>query len=126
MRMLGTMLPQRRLVSSVALIAALAAPLAAFAEQAPPPIGGSPAPERHFRSPFMRVLHTLDLSPSQWQQIEDAVAQTRLANRNADESIRRLNRERLHAQIEAILTPEQRAQFQAELQKQRQQSQRPG
>jgi Spy/CpxP family protein refolding chaperone len=120
-------LSQRRLIASAALIAAFAAPLAAFAQQAPPPAAGSPAPERqHLRSPFMRALNTLDLSPAQRQQIEDAVAQTRQANRNADESTRRLNREKLHAQIDAILTPEQRAQFQAELQKQRQQGQRPG
>jgi Spy/CpxP family protein refolding chaperone len=119
-------LSQRRLIASAALIAAFAAPLTAFAQQPPPPVTGSPAPERQYRSPFMRALHTLDLSPVQRQQIEDAVAQTRQANRNADESTRRVNREKLHAQIDAILTPEQRAQFQAELQRQRQPSQRPG
>jgi Spy/CpxP family protein refolding chaperone len=120
------MLSQRRLILSAALVTAFAAPLAAFAQQAPPPVFGSSAPGSRFGSPFMRALRTLDLSASQRQQIEDAVAQTRQANRNADESTRRVNRERLHAQIDAILSPEQRVQFQAELQKQRQQSQRPG
>ena len=113
------MLSQRRLIASAALIAAFAAPLAAFAQQAPAPVAGSPAPERHHHGgPFMRALRTLDLSASQRQQIEDAMAQTRQANRNADESTRRANREKQRAQIETILSPEQRARFQAELQKQ--------
>lgn len=68
----------------------------------------------------MRALRTLDLSPAQHRQIEDASAQTRAANQNADQPTRRANRQKLRAQIDAILSPEQRARLQAELQKQRQ------
>jgi Spy/CpxP family protein refolding chaperone len=119
------MLSQRRLLSSAALIAALAAPVAAFAQQAAPPVAGSPAPHRHQHgSPFMRALRTLDLSPAQRRQISDASAQMRAANQPAEQTLR-ANREKLRAQIEAILSPEQRARFQAELQKHRRPTQRP-
>ncbi len=62
------------------------------------------------------ALAKLNLSDAQKQQIHDAMRQSRQATRNADEATRKANREKLRAQIDGILTPDQRAQFHGEMQ----------
>jgi Spy/CpxP family protein refolding chaperone len=112
-------MPSLRILSIAALVAGLFAPAAVFAQQTPLPVpAGSAAPgHRHHGSRWMHAIRSLNLSASQQRQIQDAVAQTRQANRNADQQTRRANRQKLHAQIEAILTPDQRAQLKSQLQR---------
>ncbi len=117
-----------RFFAAAALAAALVLPAAAFAQQAPaapapvtsPMPGMNPMPgHRHGRHGGWRhLMQTLNLSAAQKQQIDAAFAQSRTANQNVtDPATRKANREKLHAQIEAILTPAQRTQLQAEMQK---------
>lgn len=108
-----------RLLSAAALVAALVIPSAAFAQTAPAPYpSAAPAngARHHHRHNGMRAaLRNLNLSAAQQTQIRQAFQQTREANRNADPATRKANRAKLRAQIEAILTPAQRAQLQATL-----------
>lgn len=108
-----------RLLSAVALVAALVVPSAAFAQTAPAPVpAAAPANgvRHHHRHNGMRAaLRNLDLSAAQQGQIRQAFQQTRDANRNADKATRKANRAKLRTQIEAILTPAQRAQLEASL-----------
>jgi Spy/CpxP family protein refolding chaperone len=119
-----------------ALAAALAIPAAALAQQAPPapapgaPAGmpGQPGMHRHggHGGGFRHALQSLNLSAAQKTQVQQVLAQSRGANRNADPATRKANREKVRSQIEAILTPAQRAQFQTALQQARQRHQRQG
>jgi Spy/CpxP family protein refolding chaperone len=111
-----------RFITAAAVAASLALPLAAAAQQAPPPpaapaAAGAPAP-RH-GAHYMRALRSLNLTDAQKAQIKTAMQQTRQANENADPQTRKTNLEQLRAQINSVLTPDQRAQLQAELQKER-------
>lgn len=124
-----------RFFGIAALAAALAIPAAALAQQAPPapapgaPAGapGQPGMHRHGHGGgFRHALQSLNLSDAQKTQIQQVFAQSRGANRNADPATRKANREKTRAQIEAILTPAQRAQFQTALQQARQRHQREG
>jgi Spy/CpxP family protein refolding chaperone len=122
-----------RFISGVALVSALAVPALALAQQAPPP--GAPAPaasaaphhhgHRH-HSAYMRALRSLNLSDAQKQQIKAAFQQSRQANQNADPATHKANSEKLHAQIDGILTPAQRTQLQTTLKQERNQQKRPG
>jgi Spy/CpxP family protein refolding chaperone len=67
----------------------------------------------------MHALRTLNLTDAQKTQIKSAMQQTRTANENADPQTRKANLEQLRSQINSVLTPDQRAQLQAELQKER-------
>jgi Spy/CpxP family protein refolding chaperone len=111
-----------RLTGIAALLAVLAVPAAAFAQQAPPvPVAtampGAPnaVPHRHRRNRLRTALAGLNLSAAQKSQIDQAFAQTREANRNADPATRKANRTQLRSRIDAILTPEQRAQLNSAL-----------
>jgi Spy/CpxP family protein refolding chaperone len=116
-----------RYLAAAALAVACALPAAAFAQTAPAPAPlTSPMPgmQRHHghhghRGGYMRVLNTLGLSDAQKQQIKTAMQQSRQANQNADPATRKANREKLRAQIDAILTPDQRTRLQAALAQQR-------
>ena len=119
-----------------ALAAVLAVPAAALAQQAPPapaapgaPAGvpGQPGMHRHGHGGgFRHALQSLNLSAAQKTQIQQVFAQSRGANRNADPATRKANRDKLHAQIEGILTPAQRTQLQTALTQARQQHERTG
>ncbi|HYZ16930.1 MAG TPA: hypothetical protein VE591_11035 [Candidatus Acidoferrum sp.] len=122
-----------RFTSGIALVAALAAPTLALAQQAPQPgapaPAGSAAPSHHGRghhSAYMRALRSLNLSDAQKQQIKAAYQQTRQANQNADPATRKANGEKLRSQIDAILTPDQRTQLQTKLQQERSEPHQPG
>jgi Spy/CpxP family protein refolding chaperone len=123
-----------RFFGVAALAAALAVPAAALAQQAPPAPAPSGAPMQpgmhrhggHHGGGFRRALQSLNLSNAQKTQIQQVFAQSRGANRNADPATRKANREKMRAQIEAILTPAQRTQLQTALQQARQRHQRAG
>ena len=108
-----------RLLSAVALVAALVIPSAAFAQTAPAPYPSAApangARHHHGHNGMRAALRNLNLSDAQKAQIQQAFQQTRDANRNADPATRKANRAKLRAQIDAILTPAQRAQLQATL-----------
>jgi Spy/CpxP family protein refolding chaperone len=99
-----------RLLTVAALAAVLAVPFAASAQVAPSaPQNGAPgAHAGHHRSPYMHALRSLSLSPDQKAQIKSISQQSREANKNADPSTRKANREKLEGQINGILTPQQR------------------
>jgi Spy/CpxP family protein refolding chaperone len=106
--------PIRSLSAAAALVAALTLPAAAFAQQAPaaPPAAAAPAPgmQRHHGA-YLSALKQVNLSDAQRQQIRAAMLKTRQANQNADPDTRRANRQALRAQIDGIMTPDQRTQF---------------
>ncbi len=111
-----------RFLSSVALAATLVAPVAASAQQGPPPPAGAQrGPQAgqhrhgHHRNPMRAALAKLNLSDAQKSQIRDAMKQSREATKSADQATRKANREKLRAQIDGILSPDQRAQFRTEL-----------
>jgi Spy/CpxP family protein refolding chaperone len=115
-----------RFLAAAALAVACALPAVAFAQTAPAPAAplASPAPGTHrhhhgHRGGYMRVLNTLGLSDGQKQQIQSVVQQSRQANQTADPATRKANRAKLRAQIDAILTPDQRTRLQAALAQQR-------
>jgi Spy/CpxP family protein refolding chaperone len=111
-----------RFLGTAAFLASLAAPAAALAQQTPPPAAATFAPgarphhgHRHGGG-LRKALRSLNLSAAQQTQIDQALAQTRQANRNADPATRKANRSQLRSKIDAILTPAQRAQLKATLQ----------
>jgi Spy/CpxP family protein refolding chaperone len=114
-----------RLLGAAAIAAALVSPAVASAQQGPPaPVAtyapGVPgAPGGHRHGGLRKALRGLNLSASQQSQIDQAFAQSRQANKNADPATRKANRQQLRAKIEAILTPAQRAQLQANLKQNR-------
>ncbi len=68
------------------------------------------------------ALGKLNLSPAQRSQLAGVFANARTqreANRNADPATRKANMQAFRSQIDGILTPAQRAQFQAALQQER-------
>ena len=112
-----------RLLGTAAFLASLAVPATALAQQAPSPATATFAPDSrahhgHRHGGGMRkALQSLNLSAAQKTQIDQAMAQTRQANKNADQATRKANRKQLRSRIEAILTPAQRAQLRAALQR---------
>jgi Spy/CpxP family protein refolding chaperone len=121
-----------RFLAAAVLAASLTAPVAAFAQQSPTvPVGAAPAaapgkPGAHngrHHNAFRSALRGLNLSSAQKSQIDQVFAQARGQNRSADPATRKANREKLRAQVEAILTPAQRTQLRAALQQARRQHQ---
>jgi Spy/CpxP family protein refolding chaperone len=114
-----------RFLGSAAFLASLAIPVTALAQQTPPPATatfapGTPAHHGHRHGNGLRkALRSLNLSAAQQTQIDQAFAQTRQANRNADQATRKVNRRQLRSRIDAILTPAQRAQLKTTLQRNR-------
>lgn len=115
-------MPNPRFVPMLAFIAALTAPLAAGAQTTPPPApAASAAPtgshyvHRHHRPAFWHALRGLNLTSAQQQQIAGFRDAANKANLNADPATRRANGEKLHDQVMAILTPDQKTQLQAQL-----------
>jgi Spy/CpxP family protein refolding chaperone len=111
-----------RFLGTAAFLASLAVPATALAQQAPPPAAatftpGARAQHGHRHGGFRKALRSLNLTPAQQTQIDQAFAQTRQANQNADKTARKANRKQLRSRIEAILTPAQRAQLKAALQR---------
>ena len=106
-----------RFISSAALAATLLTPLVASAQTMPP--AAAPVQHRHHAGRFVTAVHTLNLSADQRRQIDDAIASNRAASRGADKATKQANRQRMHAQIDGILTPDQRAQLKAELHRKR-------
>ena len=117
-----------RFLAAAVLAASLTAPIAAFAQQspgaplAPVPSAAPGQPGAHHgrhHNGFRTALRGLNLSAAQKTQIDQIFAQARGQNRTADPATRKTNRAKTRAQIEAILTPAQRAQLRATLQQQR-------
>ena len=110
-----------RILGAAALLAVLALPAAALAQQATPfpmatAVPGMPgAHHGHRHNGLRNALRGLNLTPAQQSQIDQAFAQTRQANQNADRTARKANRKQLRARIDAILTPAQRTQLDAAL-----------
>ena len=65
---------------------------------------------------FAKVLESLNLSEDEKQKIRAIMADAREKSRNADPETRRANFKAAFAQIDAILTPDQRTQLHAKLQ----------
>jgi Spy/CpxP family protein refolding chaperone len=111
-----------RFLAAASLAVAFVLPAAAFAQTAPGPLG-SPMPGMHRHhghgSAYMRALHALNLSDAQKAQIKTAMQQSHQAGQNADPATRKANREKLRAQIDGILTPDQRTQLHTAMQQQR-------
>jgi Spy/CpxP family protein refolding chaperone len=123
-------LSSTRFLAAAVLAASLTVPVAAFAQQAPSvPAGAAPvtAPGQHGRhhNAFRSALRGLNLSASQKTQIDQIFAQARGQNKGADPATRKANREKLRAQVEAVLTPAQRTQLQTALQQARRQHRQP-
>ena len=119
-----------RLFAAAALAVGLVAPVAAFAQTPaapvpPPPAGAAAHPHhhhRHHRSALRAALGKLNLSGAQKSQLAAVFAnarQQRQATRSADPATRKANMQRFRAQIDNILTPAQRSQFQVALQQER-------
>ena len=71
-------------------------------------------PQRMHR--FAKVLESLNLNEDEKQKIRAIMADAREKSRNADPETRRANFKAAFAQIDAILTPDQRTQLHAKLQ----------
>jgi Spy/CpxP family protein refolding chaperone len=115
-----------RFFAAAVLAASLTVPVAAFAQQTPSPGAPAAAPGqpgahhgRHHNG-FRTALRGLNLSASQKTQIDQIFAQSRGQNKGADPATRKANRAKMRTQVEAVLTPAQRAQLQSALQQARQ------
>jgi len=114
----------RHHLGALALLAALAFPLAASAQNVPAPAGGAPVPSvrqhqqhrhHHHRNRYMHALHKLNLSDAQKQQIAGLRKNAMLANKGADPATRRAGIQSLRHQIDGVLTGDQRSQLHAQL-----------
>lgn len=111
-----------RILGAAAFLATLAVPVTALAQQAPPTAAPTFAPgarphHGHRHGGGMRkALRSLNLSAAQQTQIDQAFAQAR-QNRSTDPATRKANRKQLRSRIEVILTPAQRAQLKAMMQR---------
>jgi Spy/CpxP family protein refolding chaperone len=109
-----------RFLGTAAFLASLAVPASALAQQAPSPATATFAPgarahHGHRHGGLRQALRSLNLNTSQQTQIDQAFAQSRQVNRNADRATRKANRRQLRTRIEAILTPAQRVELKAAL-----------
>jgi Spy/CpxP family protein refolding chaperone len=113
-------MPITRFVPMLALAATLAAPLTAGAQTASPAPAASGAPmtghHRHHRQSLMHALQSLNLTDAQKQQVATFHSQEQQANQNADPDTKRANAAKMREQIMGILTPDQKAQLQAQMQ----------
>ena len=119
-------MPNNRLMSAALLAAAIALPTAACAQQQPantaPASGWQGGHHGHHRGGVRSALRGITLSDAQKQQIDTIVQQNRAtmkSNPTTDPATRRANMQQLRTQIENVLTPAQRTQFEQNLQKQR-------
>lgn len=109
-----------RTLSALALTAALLVPVAASAQTQPAP--PAPVEGHHHRDHagmkhFLKDLNLTDAQKAQIKQIrENARAQRENEGQNADPAARRAAHEKMRADIEAVLTPEQRIKLQQEMQ----------
>jgi Spy/CpxP family protein refolding chaperone len=112
-------LSPKHFIAAAALAASVSLPLAAIA-QTPAAAPPAAAHQRsHHHGHFMHALHTLGLSEAQKQQITSHAKEMRQANQNADPQTRRANMQQFRAQVDGVLTPSQRTQFQTELRNER-------
>lgn len=118
-------MPVLRFVPALAFIALLAGPPAAGAQTPPPGPAASPAPamsshhhHRHHRhhDAFASALHAVTLTPAQ-QQIAGFCEQTKKADAGADPATRKANAAKLHDRILSVLTPDQKTQLTAAMQR---------
>jgi Spy/CpxP family protein refolding chaperone len=100
----------------LALTVALASPLAAAAQAAPP----VSAAHHHIR--YLAALRSVGLTPAQKQQIAGFLQERKAANAGADAPTRHANGRRLRREIIGVLTPEQRTQLRAAIVQQRTES----
>ena len=105
------------LLTTGALVALLAVPLVATAQQAPSP-PGAPAQGGHRHGMGMQRFRNLNLTQQQQTQIESLMKQFHESH-PAGSPPDRQAREQLHQQIDAILTPAQRATLKADRAKMR-------
>ncbi len=115
-----------RIVPALAFLALLAGPLAAGAQTPPPPgpadssAPAMTAPHHHrhrHHDAFASALRTVTLTPNQQQQIAGFRDQTKKANAGADPDTRKANEQKLHDQIMGVLTPAQKTQVTAVMQR---------
>jgi Spy/CpxP family protein refolding chaperone len=106
-----------RLLPALAVAAALlSAPALAQTTSASPAPAAAPAqPAMHHHSPMRAALASLDLSDAQKAQLKSIYEQAKTARENGQP----ISHADLLKQINAVLTPDQRTQFQAALEKAR-------
>jgi len=120
---------RNRLVSAALLAAVIVLPSVACAQQQPAntaPAAGVQSEHHSRHAGWRSALRGLNLSPAQEQQIKTISQEHRAAmkaNPTTDPAARRASMEQLRSQIENVLTPAQRAQFEQKLQQQRAQRQ---
>ncbi len=115
----------RLLPSLAAAVVLLSAPaLAQSANGTPAPAASgepAPPPHAHHKNPVRAALETLDLSDAQKAQLKTVFTQARAARENGQP----VAPADLFKQINGVLTPPQRTQFQAALDKARAAQQQP-
>jgi Spy/CpxP family protein refolding chaperone len=110
-----------RFLGALAFAAALALPTVACAQQGPAqPNNGAPAAAGHHRGGPAAALEGLNLTPDQRDQIKAAIRADRAAAKSSDgqqpdPATRKANREKMIGDIEQVLTPDQRTQFETNL-----------
>ena len=128
MRRLGM---RNSLVSAALLAAAIVFPSVACAQQQPAntaPAAGVQSEHHSRHGGWRSALRGINLTDAQKQQIKTISQQQRAAmkaNPTTDPAARRASMEQLRSQVENVLTPAQRAQFEQNLQQQRAQRQAP-
>jgi Spy/CpxP family protein refolding chaperone len=113
------------MAAMLALAASFGLPLAGQAQidatsvssPTPTPMAGHHGYHHRRHDPFMRALHTLTLTADQKNRMKSFFAATRQSNEHATSAERKVNNEKLHTQITALLTPEQQRQLKTELAK---------
>jgi Spy/CpxP family protein refolding chaperone len=107
------------LLLTAALALSIAAPLAAFAQQAPPADAPSPGAHMHHHGyGFMHGMHGVNLSDQQKTQIHQLVQQYRQSHPEGSQPDPAA-RKQLRTQIMNVLTPAQQAQVKANMEKMR-------
>ena len=101
-----------KLLTASALVAVLGLPLVATAQQPPPP-PGAPSQSGHRHGMGILRFKNLNLTQQQQTQIESLMKQFHDSH-PAGSPPDRQAREQLHQQIDAILTPTQRATLKAD------------
>jgi Spy/CpxP family protein refolding chaperone len=110
------MVTSRILAAAVMVAATAGIGPAAFAQPAPAPSASAPAGQHRHGNAYMRALRSLDLSDAQKTQIRTLLVNARQNSQaTTDPAARKADRERLRAQIDAVLTPEQRTKLQQTL-----------
>jgi Spy/CpxP family protein refolding chaperone len=105
----------RRAATGLALAAALLTPAAAFAQQAPSQDAQAQQQSPHRQGGFANRFQDLNLSDQQKTQIQQIVQNFRQSHQGQPPSAQ--DRQQLQSQIDAVLTPQQRQQLAADMQK---------